>query len=101
MTRSIRRAGSSLTEVLVALFVMAAGMTALLTLFPLGAMQISQSLKDDRTAQTAAQADAMMRTYWRANVVPPTGNDQVLPTAMSSPTSPMLTTAPNNDTHLL
>lgn len=91
MTRSIRRAGSSLTEVLVALFIMAAGMTALLTLFPLGAMQISQSLKDDRTAQTAAQADAMMRTYWRANMVE-SDYDQVLPTAMSNPTNP---TPPN------
>jgi hypothetical protein len=59
------RRGVSLTEVLVALFIMALGMIALLTLFPLGAMQIGQALKDDRTAQTADQADGYLRMYWR------------------------------------
>jgi hypothetical protein len=59
------RRGVSLTEVLVALFIMALGMIALLTLFPLGAMQIGQALKDDRTAQMADQADGYLRMYWR------------------------------------
>jgi len=86
-TRHDRRAGSTLTEVLVSLFVMAAGMTALLTLFPLGALKIAQMVKDDRTAQTAGQADATMRMYWQANVVTPTAtsNDPVLPTAFGEP----------------
>ena len=88
MIRSPRRAGSSLTEVLVAIFVMAAGMLALLTLFPLGAMQIQQAVKDDRTAQTAVQADTLLRTYWRANVVQ-SNTDQALPTAMNNPTGPI------------
>ncbi|MFO0846971.1 MAG: hypothetical protein U0871_00220 [Gemmataceae bacterium] len=70
MTRSPRRRpGLSLTEVLVALFVMALGLIALLTLFPLGAMQVAQALKDDRTAQLASQADAYIRQYWRTQVV--------------------------------
>jgi Tfp pilus assembly protein PilV len=66
--RPHRRPGLSLTEVLVALFVMALGLIALLTLFPLGAMQIGQALKDDRTAQTANQADNWLRAYWRNEV---------------------------------
>lgn len=72
--RHPRRPGLSLTEVLVALFVMALGLIALLTLFPLGAMQIGQALKDDRTAQTANQADAWVRTYWRDAVAPLANN---------------------------
>lgn len=67
--RTTNRKGITLTEVLVALFVMALGMLALLTLFPLGAMQIGQALKDDRTEQAALEADGFMRTYWEHEVV--------------------------------
>ena len=59
------RPGLSLTEVLVAMFVMALGLMALLTLFPLGALQIGQALKDDRTAQVAQYGDAWVRLWWR------------------------------------
>jgi len=86
-TRHDRRAGSTLTEVLVSLFVMAARMTALLTLFPLGALKIAQMVKDDRTAQTAGQADATMRMYWKANIEQSV-NDQVLPLALIDPRNP-------------
>lgn len=65
--------GLSLVEVLVAMFVMALGLIALLTLFPLGAMQIGQALKDDRTAQTANLADGWVRAYWRDAVAPLAG----------------------------
>ena len=64
-----QRPGVSLTEVLVALFIMALGTLAILTLFPLGAYNMGQALKDDRTAQCAIQADALMRSYWQTNVV--------------------------------
>jgi len=67
MTR--HRPGMSLTEVLVALFIMALGTIAILTMFPLGMMQMGQALKDDRTAQAAAQADGYLRWYWKTNVV--------------------------------
>ena len=56
-----------MAEVLVALFLMALGSIAILTMFPLGMYQMGQALKDDRTAQSAAQADAFMRSYWRIN----------------------------------
>ncbi len=66
--RPARRSGVTLTEVLIAMFIMAVGMLALLTLFPLGAMQVGQALRDDRCAQAALQADGYMRTYWRHQV---------------------------------
>jgi hypothetical protein len=75
MTRySNHRPGVTLTEVLVALFVMAIGMIALLTLFPLGMMQISQAIKDDRTAQAGNNADYLMRMHWRQYVIEPIRN---------------------------
>jgi hypothetical protein len=64
-----RRPGLSLVEVLVALFIMGLGAIAILTLFPLGALQMGQALKDDRTAQAAGQADGYMRWYWKHYVV--------------------------------
>ena len=63
------RPGLTLTEVLVAMFVMALGLISLLTLFPLGAIQIGYALRDDRCAQTAAEADTYMRSWWQARVV--------------------------------
>ena len=60
-----RRPGLTLTEALVAMFVAALGMISLLTLFPLGALQMGQALKDSRTAEAARQADSLMRNYWR------------------------------------
>ena len=70
MRCAVPRPGLTLTEVLVSMFVMALGLMALLTLFPLGAQQVGQALKDDRTAQTALQADAWLRVYWRDAVAP-------------------------------
>lgn len=69
MTRRTARPGLTLTEALVSLFVMALGLLSLLTLFPLGAFQIGQALKDDRCAQTAVQADGFLRSYWQTNVI--------------------------------
>ena len=66
-TRS--RAGISLLEAMIAIGVMAIGLLSLLTLFPLGAIQIGQALKDDRCSETALQADAYLRQYWRHAVI--------------------------------
>jgi hypothetical protein len=54
-----RRNATTLVEVLVAIFVMAIGLLTLLTLFPLGALSMSQAIKDDRTAHAASNAAAM------------------------------------------
>lgn len=64
-----RRPGFTMTEVLTALFIMALGSIAILTLFPLGMLNMGQALKDDRTAQAAAAADGYMRWYWKQYVV--------------------------------
>jgi prepilin-type N-terminal cleavage/methylation domain-containing protein len=53
-----RRSGVTLIEVLVAIFIMAIGMLALLALFPLGAISMAQALKDDRCASSAVNAEA-------------------------------------------
>jgi hypothetical protein len=58
-----RRPGLSLTEVLVALFIMGIGTIAVLTLFPLGALNMAQAFRDDRCTQGASQADAFLRGY--------------------------------------
>ena len=63
-TPTTRRPGISLMEAMIAIGVMAIGLLSLLTLFPLGAVQIGQALKDDRCSEAALQADAYMRSYW-------------------------------------
>jgi len=70
-TSRINRAGTSLTEVLIALFVMALGMISLLSLFPYGASNMRQAMRDNRCAQTATQADVMMRLWWQSYVIEP------------------------------
>jgi hypothetical protein len=59
MIHSNRRSGATLTEVLVAIFVMAIGLLALLTLFPLGALSMAQAIKDNRTAHSGRNAFAI------------------------------------------
>lgn len=54
-----QRSGATLVEVLVTIFVMALGLIALLTLFPIGALRMAEAIKDSRTAQAAANANAI------------------------------------------
>ncbi len=49
-----RRRGITLIEVLVAIFIMAIGLLAILTLFPLGALRMGEALQDDRTGSSAS-----------------------------------------------
>src|SRR5262245_55640106 len=58
--KSASRNGVTLIEVLVAIFVMAIGLLALLTLFPLGALSMAQAIRDNRTGETAAGATAII-----------------------------------------
>jgi prepilin-type N-terminal cleavage/methylation domain-containing protein len=82
--RTPRRSGFSLTEVLVALFVMAVGIISLLTLFPLGAVQMGHALRDDRVQTTALQADAYLRLWWQREIIEKTIVEQSY-VAMTSP----------------
>src|SRR5580692_2061686 len=56
------RAGITLIEVLVAIFIMGIGLLALLTLFPLGALSMAQAIRDDRINQAALNAQAIAET---------------------------------------
>src|SRR5260370_9952636 len=57
------RSGAPLTEVLVAIFVMAIGLLALLTLFPLGALSMAQAIKDDRTGHSGKNGFAIASVF--------------------------------------
>jgi hypothetical protein len=68
-----RRPAATLVEVLVAIFVTAIGLLALLALFPLGAVSMAQAIKDSRCAQCAANAAALsqlLRLPGDPNVTP-------------------------------
>ena len=54
-----RRTGVTLVEVLIAIFVMAIGLMALLTLFPIGALRMAQAIQDTHTANAANNATAI------------------------------------------
>lgn len=92
------RSGITMTEVLVTLFVMALGAIAILTLFPLGMLQMTLALKDDRTAQSASTADGHMRWYWKTHIVEPLGGptDTMLFNAFDNPGSPLPPLGPGN-----
>lgn len=65
MLHKLPRRAVTLTEVLIAMFVMAIGMLGLLALFPLGAMHMAQAVKDERTAQLADICEGHARILWR------------------------------------
>lgn len=71
----IRRPAVTLIEVLIAMFIMAIGMLALLVLFPLGAVSMGQALKDDRCASTAAMAENIAITMPTSAGIPGIRND--------------------------
>ncbi len=52
-----RRPAVTLMEVLIAMFIMAIGMLALLALFPVGAVSMAQALKDDRCAYASIMSE--------------------------------------------
>jgi hypothetical protein len=52
-------AGSTLVEVLVAILAMGIGLLSLLTLFPVGALNMAQAVQDDRAAAIAEDARAL------------------------------------------
>ena len=64
-----RRPGITLVEVLVAILITGIGLLALLTLFPLGALEMAQAIKDDRTSLAAKNAYSIARGYFNPNLV--------------------------------
>jgi hypothetical protein len=83
-----------LTEVLVAIFVMAIGLLALLTLFPIGALSMAQAIRDDRTGHSGKNGYAIWTALNMANDPLVTNNN--LPLAVpGSSTSYFLNPYPN------
>ncbi|MBA4189713.1 MAG: hypothetical protein C0467_17140 [Planctomycetaceae bacterium] len=71
-----RRPGLTLTEVLVTLGILAFGILAILTLFPLAASQMAVAVREDRSAQAANAADGYMRAYWKKEFVEKNGTTE-------------------------
>ena len=65
MTTTAPRRAVTLTEVLIAIFLMGIGLMAILSLFPLGAAQMAQALKDQRAAEQAANSIGSLRVSWK------------------------------------
>jgi len=59
----------TMTESLVAIFVVAIGLTGVMALFPFAASQMSQALISDRTSSMATSIDGFVRSYWKSNIV--------------------------------
>lgn len=80
-----RRPAVTLMEVLIAMFIMAIGMLALMALFPVGAVSMAQALKDDRCAYASTMSenfaivnnlrygDANVSQYLNSAALAPTG----------------------------
>jgi prepilin-type N-terminal cleavage/methylation domain-containing protein len=72
------RSGVTLVEVLVAIFVLGLGLLAILALFPLAALNMSQAIKDDRTGNAAANADSI-GVAWGIRTDPGVQNAMLMP----------------------
>jgi hypothetical protein len=98
-----RRPAVTLLEAIMAIFVMAIGLLALLTLFPLGAIQMAQAIKDERTAESSINAVAQYKAFGLNNdtsivILSPAGSQTTLfenpwPAATAPPGLPSLSTS--------
>jgi hypothetical protein len=92
-----RRPGLSLVEVLTALFILALGVIAIMTMFPLGASQMAIANREDRSALAAFGADGYFRTYWKTQIVEsPNPNTESFWAALDNPNAPPLPPALNH-----
>jgi hypothetical protein len=68
------RPGLSLAEVLISILVLSLGLMGVLALYPLGAKQMADAIKDERCAQLADIEEGMFRIYWRSAYLNPDGS---------------------------
>jgi hypothetical protein len=88
--RGTERKAATLIEVLVAIFVMAIGLLALLVLFPLGALSMGRAIQDEYAANTVANADAVAK-IWNVRRDPNVVTSYVNPLfALSQPPNPLI-----------
>ena len=72
-----RRGGLTLTEVLVTLLILSIGLLSVLTLFPLGAVNMGRAVRDDRSYQCARSLEGTFRAYWKPEIVEKAGNGDI------------------------
>lgn len=65
----IRRPGLTMTELLIAIFIVAIGLAGVMSMVPFGAKQMSDALVADRTTSHANTIDGLVRGYWKEKVV--------------------------------
>jgi prepilin-type N-terminal cleavage/methylation domain-containing protein len=84
------RRGLTLTEVLVALFILAIGLLAIMSLFPIGALRVAAAMKDDRCAYAASNSEKLFRYTWKKAWLDQNGNlnDDDALTSNQLPTNP-------------
>jgi hypothetical protein len=59
-------------EVLVAIMIMSVGMLAILSLFPIGALNMARAINQDRGTTHGVNSDSMFRFYWKQSWYDPT-----------------------------
>lgn len=52
-------------EVLIAIFILAVGMVSVMAFFPLGALNMVRSVRDQRCSQLATNGNTMLHAWWR------------------------------------
>jgi hypothetical protein len=65
MTTTPRRTGTTLMEVLIATMILTIGLVAIMTLFPIGAVNMARAINQDRSTTHGVNSDAMLRFYWK------------------------------------
>ena len=65
MTRTPRRPGTTLMEVMIAMAILSIGLLAIMALFPIGAVNMARAINQNRAAEHATNSDALFRYYWK------------------------------------
>jgi hypothetical protein len=65
-----QRAGVSLLEVLITMFVLTLGLLGVMAMFPLGVVRIAQAIKDDRCATLNNDSGSVFRWIWKEEFDP-------------------------------
>src|SRR5262249_4437973 len=73
MIRTPRRPATTLLEVLIATGILAIGLLAILSLFPIGAVNMARAINQNRAADHASNSDTVFRLYWKRAWLDPNG----------------------------
>jgi hypothetical protein len=89
MIRTPRRPATTLLEVLIATGILAIGLLAILSLFPIGAVNMARAINQNRAADHASNSDTVFRLYWKRAWLDPNGGgvisrDQAIANAVNN-----------------